>query len=305
MNCNYCGQAATIDDNGQCSNCGLPRYNQDEARECFEAMLSRCADAISEELRNPSATPRTDAATIYGSGATVPFVEKTFAQGLEREIAGLRVALAAMGSIAESNAAQEQAVRLANQIDEALELVNKECPAMDDFKNIVPTVAWLIQKWRECRKVWSESSRESSRLKVRVSELQDALDLDLDEFSRIHAIASQGYLSDESLEVKGICERAKQRTWQLVPVFEQLESAKKEIQRIRDALAALIYTTEQSMNRVSETANYVAQIRIALMVDDKIHAMHAVENAERMLFDATCKIEDLEVAIESAKEALK
>jgi hypothetical protein len=274
MKCNYCGELVTIDDNGQCSNCGLPRYNQDEARECFEAMLSRCTDAISEELKescNPSDTPRTDAATIYGSGATVPLVEKEFAQRLEREIADLRVALASMGAIAESYAAQEQAVKLANQIDKALTLVNEECPAMDEFTNIVPTVEWLIQKWRECRKMWSKSSQETSRLKVVVSELQDAIDLDIDEFSRIHAIASEGYLSDESLEVKGICERAKLRTWQLVPVIEQLESAKKDIQRLRDAFSALLYTAERNVDLI-------------ISVSDRY---------------------DLDVAIESAKEALR
>jgi len=70
---------------------------------------------------NPSDTPRTDAATIpCGWDTTHPVVKKEFAQKLEREIADLRVALAAMGAIAESNAAQEQAVKLANQIDEAL-----------------------------------------------------------------------------------------------------------------------------------------------------------------------------------------
>jgi len=60
---------------------------------------------------NPSDTPRTDAATIYGSGATVPLVEKTFAQKLEREIADLRVALAATCSIAESTAEEMQRLR--------------------------------------------------------------------------------------------------------------------------------------------------------------------------------------------------
>jgi len=140
-------------------------------------MISRCTDAISEELKescNPSDTPRTDAATIYGSGATVPLVEKTFAQKLEREIAEIRVALAAMGSIAESNAAQEQAVKLANQIDKALAIVNEECPAMDEFKNIVPTVEWLIQKWRECRMFWSKSCQYRDKLREENQRLRDA-----------------------------------------------------------------------------------------------------------------------------------
>lgn len=38
MKCNYCGELVTIDDNGQCSNCGLPRCNPDEARECIQIL---------------------------------------------------------------------------------------------------------------------------------------------------------------------------------------------------------------------------------------------------------------------------
>jgi hypothetical protein len=222
---------------------------------------------------NPSDTPRTDAATIpCGWDTTHAVVKKEFAQGLEREITDLRVSLAAMGAIAESNAAQDQAVRLANQIDKALALVNEECPAMDEFKNIVPTVEWLIQKWRECRKMWSKSSQESSILKVRVSEMQDALGLNQDEFARIHVIASGGdLLSDESRVVKGICERARERTWQLVPLIEQLESAQQEIQRLRDAFSALLYTAERNVDLI-------------------------ISASDRY---------DLDVAIESAKEALK
>lgn len=223
---------------------------------------------------NPSDTPRTDAATIpCGWDTTNPVVKKEFAQGLEREITGLRVALAAMGAIAESNAAQEQAVRLANQIDKALALVNEECPAMDEFKNIVPTVEWLIQKWRECRKMWSASSQELSRIKVRVSELQDALDLDDENFGYIHALACGGVVGMKlaAQEVQEICDRARIRNWQLVPLIEQLESAKKENQRIRDEFSALLYTAERNVDLI-------------ISVSDRY---------------------DLDVAIESAKEALK
>jgi hypothetical protein len=80
---------------------------------------------------------------------------------------------AAMGSIAESSAAQEQAVKLANQIDKALVLVNEECPAMDDFTNIVPTVEWLIQKWRECRRLWSKSCQYRDKLREENQRLRD------------------------------------------------------------------------------------------------------------------------------------
>lgn len=46
---------------------------------------------------------------------------------------------------------------LQTAINNALELVNKDCSSMYRFVNIVPTVAWLLQKWRECRKRWQES----------------------------------------------------------------------------------------------------------------------------------------------------
>jgi hypothetical protein len=142
-------------------------------KEQEDAMLDDPKPAKSYGV-NPANTPRTDAATIpCGWDTTDPVVKKTFAQGLEREIADLRVALAAMGSIAESNAAQEQAVRLANQIDKALALVNEECPAMDDFTNIVPTVEWLIQKWRECRKIWSKSCQYRDKLREENQRLRD------------------------------------------------------------------------------------------------------------------------------------
>jgi len=48
---------------------------------------------------------------------------------------------------------------------------------------------------------------------------------------------------------------------------------------------------------VDAAANYVAQIRIALMVDDKSRALHALEQAERLLFDATRKIEEDRAAV--------
>jgi hypothetical protein len=142
---------------------------------CDDHHAMRNGPRIAQSLGlNPSDTPRTDAATIpCGWDTTDPVVKKTFAQGLEREIANLRVALAAMGSIAESSAAQEQAVKLANQIDKALVLVNEECPAMDDFTNIVPTVEWLIQKWRECRRLWSKSCQYRDELREENQRLRD------------------------------------------------------------------------------------------------------------------------------------
>lgn len=53
-------------------------------------------------------------------------------------------------------------------------------------------------------------------------------------------------------------------------------------------------TPNTVLGMVDAAANYVAQIRLALMVNDKARAMHAVEQAERLLFDATRKIEETE-----------
>lgn len=50
------------------------------------------------------------------------------------------------------------------------------------------------------------------------------------------------------------------------------------------------------LGMVDAAANYVAQIRLALMVGDKDRAMHSVAQAERLLFNATCKIEETEAA---------
>jgi len=46
------------------------------------------------------------------------------------------------------------------------------------------------------------------------------------------------------------------------------------------------------LEKIDAAANHVAQIRLALMVGDKAHALQAVENAERLLFNATTQIED-------------
>lgn len=49
---------------------------------------------------------------------------------------------------------------------------------------------------------------------------------------------------------------------------------------------------ETVLGKVDAAANYVAQIRLALMIGNKDHAMKAVEQAERLLFNATCQIEE-------------
>lgn len=48
------------------------------------------------------------------------------------------------------------------------------------------------------------------------------------------------------------------------------------------------------LGMVDAAANYVAQIRIALMVGDKSRAMRAIDKAEKLLFDALRKIEETE-----------
>lgn len=44
--------------------------------------------------------------------------------------------------------------------------------------------------------------------------------------------------------------------------------------------------------QIDAASNYVAQIRLALMVGDKERAMNAVENASRLLFNAQCQLEE-------------
>lgn len=53
-------------------------------------------------------------------------------------------------------------------------------------------------------------------------------------------------------------------------------------------------TPNTVLGMVDAASNYVAQIRLALMVNDKARAMHALEQAERLLFEATRKIEETE-----------
>lgn len=62
---------------------------------------------------------------------------------------------------------------------------------------------------------------------------------------------------------------------------------------------------ETVLGMVDAAANCVAQIRLALMVGDKTRAMHAVEQAERLLFNATCKIEETESANADFREPAK
>ena len=49
---------------------------------------------------------------------------------------------------------------------------------MDRFTNIVPTVAWLLQKWRECRERWqaavAKSIEEARAAKGITTESDDA-----------------------------------------------------------------------------------------------------------------------------------
>lgn len=45
------------------------------------------------------------------------------------------------------------------------------------------------------------------------------------------------------------------------------------------------------LGMVDAAANYVAQIRIALMVNDKAHALHVVEKVAELLHKATCGLQ--------------
>lgn len=48
---------------------------------------------------------------------------------------------------------------------------------------------------------------------------------------------------------------------------------------------------ETAIGKVDAAANYVAQIRLSLMVGDIPRAMLAVDNAARLLFSATVQME--------------
>ena len=50
-------------------------------------------------------------------------------------------------------------------------------------------------------------------------------------------------------------------------------------------------TPETVLGKIDAAANYVAQIRLALMIGDTPHALKAVENAERLLFYAASRRE--------------
>lgn len=143
---------------------------------------------------NPANTPRTDAATIpCGWDTTDPVVKKTFAQKLEQELNESRIALASMGVIA-GNAAEE--------IEKALNLVNADCPAMDRFTSIIPTVKWLLQKWKECREAWNNTDSLAKKKMQANHRLQDE-NAKLNIYSQLlrDALASLIYSAEEAAKL--------------------------------------------------------------------------------------------------------
>lgn len=66
--------------------------------------------------------------------------------------------------------------------------------------------------------------------------------------------------------------------------------------RLADVMSINLENPDTVLGMVDAAANYVAQIRLAMMFGDNTRAMHAVEQAERLLFNATCKIEETESA---------
>ena len=62
--------------------------------------------------------------------------------------------------------------RLKKERDEALSIVTKHCPSMDRFVNLVPTVQFLIERWKASVKGWTlaeqdaKSERDSLRQKL-------------------------------------------------------------------------------------------------------------------------------------------
>ena len=64
--------------------------------------------------------------------------------------------------------------KLKQEEAKALECVTNECPSMDEFVNLVPTVQWLLQMWRECRKFWSKASQERDELRTQNQTFRNA-----------------------------------------------------------------------------------------------------------------------------------
>lgn len=109
---------------------------------------------------------------------------------------------------------QEQAVRLAGEVD-------------------------------RLRGALEASHSDAAQLRLRNSDLQDCLDLNNDEFARIIA------LTDNS-EIRELCNRARRRTWQTVPMIEQLEAANAECEALKRLRDELIRQQNESWHRRAE-----------------------------------------------------
>lgn len=62
-----------------------------------------------------------------------------------------------------------EALKKLGEVERALYLVSKHCPAMDPFTNLVPTVRWLIERWELSVKGWTQ---EKSTMRYRTLERQ-------------------------------------------------------------------------------------------------------------------------------------
>ena len=51
---------------------------------------------------------------------------------------------------------------------------------------------------------------------------------------------------------------------------------------------------ETVLEQIDAAANYVEQIRLAIMMGDKTHALSCVDNAGRLLFNAKLQLEENE-----------
>ena len=99
-------------------------------------------------------------------------------------------------------------------------------------------------------------------LRVQIAALQDTLDLNNDEFARIAALESA------NSEIRQLCDRARRRTKQTVPLIEQLERAERN--------AAII-----SAN--AEAINGNANRRIRELEEDKCGLAADALNARQLL----------------------
>ncbi len=59
------------------------------------------------------------------------------------------------------------------EIQRALDLASKHCPGLDAFKNIVPTVEFLIERWKTCLDFWTLVEQENKEKDAEIARLRE------------------------------------------------------------------------------------------------------------------------------------